>query len=218
MPGDGRACASGRRKVRCRRGKRGRAFDCWPRRRDPTRATSADRRGRRAAPRRRPARIRGRADVDRRDPERQEQVEEHRLGAGALVRPERAVVEVVDELAEQWADGDGRRRVPVDRTAARMKVDRAEDGGHGCARLVHRARRDPEGAGRRQDMAVAGLGEHHEHSLGRPRELVLAVRVPLEARPGGHRERPDDRGRSPLSICRHNLAPYSFSEALASVS
>ena len=56
--------------------------------------------------------------------------------------------------------------VPVDRAAARLEVDRAEDGGAGCPRLVHRAGGDPERPRGRQDVAAAALGEHDEHPLG----------------------------------------------------
>ena len=88
--------------------------------------------------------IRRRSDVDRRDTKRQQQVEEHRLGTGALLPAEAAVVEVVDELAEERAHGDRRRRRPVDPAATRFEVDGAEHGGAGCPRLVHRASGDPE--------------------------------------------------------------------------
>ena len=213
MLAGGQACASARRRGRCRRGRRARGCGCSRRRYDPIRAASAGRRDRRGARRRRPARgVRGRPDVDRRDPERQEQVEEHRLGTGALLRAEPTVVEVVDELAEQRADGDRRRGRPVDRAAERLEVDGAEDSGAGCPRLVHRAGGDPERPRRWQDVAAAALGEHDEHSLGRPRELVVGVCVPLEACPDRHREGADDRRRSRLSVHRHNLAAYSLSE------
>ena len=158
------------------------------------------------------ARVRRRADVDRRDPKRQQQVEEHGLGARALLGSEPAVVEVVDEFAEERADRDRRGHVPVDRAATRFDVDRAQDGGARRARLVHRAGGDPERPRRRQDVAAAALGEDDEHALGRPGELVVAVRVPLEARPDRHRERAHDRRRSRLSVHRHNLAAYSLSE------
>ena len=102
--------------------------------------------------------------------------------------------------------------VHVDRAATRLEVDGAENGGAGRPRLVHCAGGDPERPRGRQDVAAPALDEHDEYPLGRPRDLVVGVCVPLEARPDRHREGADDSRRRWLSVYRYNLAAYSLSE------
>ena len=127
-------------------------------------------------------RVGRRADVDRCDAERHQEVEEYGLRARAFLGSDLAIVEVMDEFAEEWTDRDRRGHVPVDRAAARFDVDRAQDGGARRARLVHRAGGNPERPRGRQDVAAAAtaLGEDDEYAFWGPGELVVVVRVPLQ--------------------------------------
>ena len=157
-PAGGRACASARTRARCRRGR--------PRERAAARSDRAsplvqlagigrDRRGVRRRPLARGS-VGGRTSIVaiRSGTRRSKST----ASARGVPPPDLAVVEVMDELAEERADRDRRGRRPVDRAATRFDIDRAEDGGARRPRLVHGAGGDPERPRGRQDVAAAALG------------------------------------------------------------